>query len=583
MQRHLYISIAVTVIAALAAAQIVFSMVASPNTGFAFNVVPRGQTSVVEPLPGVPLPAGLQAGDELLLRRLTPEARAALVGQVNLKAGLRYTLAVRRGDQILSVPVHTQAMPLLPTQSLNRDSGLALFFALLILALLVVWRGRDFAAWGLGLFAFAIIVHGALQEIPLGGMWVFWLDVFANVVVMPILFIGLYLMAYSLGSRGLSVRLRRIFSGLFGLFYVLLLVADSIFITAVVFWGRSLPHAAEISVALFAAVSLTTFALLLTGYARAGAEQRLRIRWILYSTGVLMLSLVVDVAAAISSNEFTLLILSNIANAVLLLAVAGYTYAVLRQRLVDVRIVLNRTLVYGVITVVVVGVFAGINVLVDHATFGHGASLLLELIVPLGLGVALDSLRKYLDRYLNRLVFRRQYRAETALQNFARTCGFIEDAERLLDATAQQVFEHSRAQSVALYERDTGGYQRVRELGVAQFPAHAGVDDMAFVRLRAGDHEADLHEITSALGPSGYLFAMAVRGEVIGALICGPRPAEHYTNDERALLFHVAQQAGSALHALRTRAQEKFVVALASGAVAASEAPVRARELLTGW
>lgn len=583
MQRHLYISIVVTLIAAVAAAQIVFSMVAFPNTGFAFNVVPQGQTSVIEPLAGVPLAAGLQAGDELLLRRLTPEARAALVGQVSLKAGLTYTLVVRRGDRILSVPVHTQVLPSMPTQDLNNESGLALFFALLILGLLVMWRGRDLAAWGLGLFAFVIIVHGALQRIPLGGMWVFGLDVLANVVVMPILFIGLYLMAYSLGSRGMSARLRRIFSGLFGLFYVLLLVADSIFITAVVFWGRSLSYATEISLALFAAVSLTTFALLLTGYARAGAEQRLRIRWILYSTGVLMLSLIVDVAAEITSDELTQLILASIGNAVLLLAVAGYTYAVLRQRLVDVRIVLNRTLVYGVITAVVVGVFAGINVLVDHATFGHGASLLLELIVPLGLGVALDSLRKYLDRYLNRLVFRRQYRAEKALQNFARTCGFIEDAERLLDATVQQVFEHSRAQSVVLYERDTDGYRRVRELGVAQFPARADLDDMAFVRLRAGDHEADLHELTSALGPSGYVFAMAVRGEVIGALICGPRPAEHYSADERALLFHVAQQAGSALHALRTRAQEKFVVALASGALAASEAPVRARELLTGW
>ncbi|MGH8313013.1 MAG: hypothetical protein ACRER9_06980, partial [Gammaproteobacteria bacterium] len=180
-------------------------------------------------------------------------------------------------------------------------------------------------------------------------------------------------------------------------------------------------------------------------------------------------------------------------------------------------------------------------------------------------------------------VFRRQYHAERALNDFARTCGFIEQPDHLLDLTVQQVFEHSHAESVALYERQVQGYARVRQRGTAEFPQQIGADDLAFVRLRAGDHEADLHEVASALGKDGYVFSMAVRGKLIGALVCGPRPAEQYTADERAPLFHVAQQAGAALHALRSREHEYFVDSVARGALDATSARERARQLVAAW
>jgi len=76
---------------------------------------------------------------------------------------------------------------------------------------------------------------------------------------------------------------------------------------------------------------------------------------------------------------------------------------------------------------------------------------------------------------------------------------------------------------------------------------------------------------------------MSVRGRLIGALVCGPRPAEQYTTDERELLAHVARQVGAAIHALRSLEHEKFVDSVASGRLDAASAREQARRLQNVW
>ncbi|MHB8425794.1 MAG: GAF domain-containing protein [Gammaproteobacteria bacterium] len=583
MTRRLLIAMPLTIIAVAAFIQMTLFY---KNSGLPFNVVTRGSSRYIAQLPGIPLPTGLKVGDELDLQQSTPVVRAALLPNMNLGPGLRYTFMVRRGAQILNVPVTTRELPISGNLHLNIALNDALFFALLILGLLAIWRARNLAAWGLGIFAVVIIVQVGLRNLPLPATWIMGSAILAYGIVFPFLFVGLFLMAYALSAGGLHRRIKWIFTGVFALFYLLFVAINFISILSFVLFNLALiPSGLAFAISIVSLVGLgaISFVLLVLGYARAGAEQRLRIRWILYSTGLMLLVIVITLTAVLSDNPAYQLVTENIGNFLFLLAVIGYTYAVLSQRLVNVRIVLNRTLVYGVITAIVVGVFAAINSVVEHATLGRGASLLLELIVPLALGIVLGSLRKYVDTYINRWLFRRQYRAEKALNDFARTCGFIEQPERLLDLTAQLVFEHSHAQSVALYERESEGYRRVRQLGAAAFPERVEADDLVFVRLRAGDQETDLHEVASVLGRDGYVFPMAVRGRLIGALACGPRPAEQYTVDERQLLLHVSQQAGAALHALRSREHELFVNSVASGDLDGARARERARQLAAVW
>lgn len=582
MNRHVWIAALLTIIAVAAFIELAFFQT---HAGLPFDQTHQQSVGyVIEPTPGIPLPPGLQNGDVLQLQLMTPAARAAMRLPVTIKAGLTYDMVVHRGNRNITVPVTST----IPPQSFNHQFnhlawlGNLMFFAFLALGLLALWRGRSLATWGLALMALNVDVVSAVRGVPVSATVGIGVDILANCVVVPVIAIGLYIMVYALIGEGVNRHIKRLFTLVFMLSVALLVILSLTRTIGIIYFAWSTwPTPLLPMISMF--LGLIPFVMLVLGYTRAGPEQRLRIRWILWSTGILFLALIASVSTQAANTPATQVLCEYAQALLFILATVGYTYAVLRQRLVDVRIVLNRTLVYGVMTAVVVGVFAAINSVVEHATLGSGASLLLELIVPLALGIVLGSLRKYVDGYLNRFLFRRQYRAEKALNDFARTCGFIEQPEHLLNLTARQVFDHSRARGVAVYERDAQAYVRVRQQGDAGFPERVEADDLAFVKLRAGDHEADLHEVASALGADGYVFSMAVRGKVIGALVCGPRPAEQYTADERALLFHVAQQVGAALHALRSREHENFVDSVARGALDAESARERARKLMAAW
>ncbi|HKV97519.1 MAG TPA: GAF domain-containing protein [Gammaproteobacteria bacterium] len=579
MSRRVWFFGILSVVAVAAFIQLTFF---NTHAGLPVGITHRGSAIYVSAPGGIPLAAGLQSGDQLEIKQMSAAARAAFLLPETIKAGLSYDMVVRRGNQSLRVSVISQVPSPAAFNSVNQILAYLLPFAFLVLGLLALWRGRNLAAWGLGLMSLNVVILNGMRSIPVSASIAVFLDVLGNCIVAELLLTGLYLMAYAVVAEGLKPVLKRTFTWIFAISVALLAGLSCIRTLGIVYFAwNGVP--ALILPAISIWLGLIAFLMLVLGYTRAGAEQRLRIRWILASTGMVLLAVVLSYIATQTSNPVSALTLAILNEIAFLLAVAGYGYALLRHRLVDVRIVLNRTLLYGVITAIVVGVFAAINALVERETLGRGASLILELIVPLALGIVLGSLRKYLDTYINRLVFRRQYRAEQALNDFARTCSFIEQPEHLLDLTAQQVFDHSHAESVALYERQAQGYTRVRQHGTAEFPQQVEADDLAFVRLRAGDHEADLHEMRSALGKGGYVFSMAVRGKLIGALVCGPRPAEQYTADERALLFHVAQQAGAALYALRSREHENFVDSVARGALDATSARERARQLVAAW
>jgi GAF domain-containing protein len=143
-----------------------------------------------------------------------------------------------------------------------------------------------------------------------------------------------------------------------------------------------------------------------------------------------------------------------------------------------------------------------------------------------------------------------------ALRRFAKESAFVNRPEALLDLTVEQIALHVGAPWAAMYEYRSDSYRRVRQRGEADLPATVAADDLVLVKLRAHDRDADLHEATSHLGRDGYAFPLRTRDHLLGVLVVGPRPGEHYAAEERELMAHVAQAVGASLFALRARATE---------------------------
>ena len=546
---------------------------------FSVNVV-NSHTAVIMPIPGIPLPKALEPGDRIDLVA-TPRSTRIAIGRFaqfndSLPVGRTYEFAIRRGQANLDVPV--------PNVDTSTGTGAQwsewafLCFVVLLggIALLAAWRGRDRAAAGLALWAIAFVVGVAAGSLPLdGGLG---LSVQLGVDVLYLLArVGFYMMAESMVGSALSHRNRTLWRASF----LLILGAGAavtlggllVFVTTG--WAEFLRSQYGF---VLTASYLVPVALLFANYRHADGAQRLRLRWMLWSSVVLVTSVFLD------NTPLLGFLASQITNTLLLpIAMAGFLYAVLRHRVVDISVVLNRALVYAATTSLVLGLFALLESLIERTTLGHGAGLLLELAVPLGLGAALSTVHRRIEAVVERFFFRRQYRAETALRRFAEECAFITQPENLFDLTVEQIARHAGAPRVALYERTPEAYIRIRQHGEPALPEQVATDDLAFVGLRARNAELDLDDTQSQLGRDGYAFPLMLRGTLLGALVVGQRPDEHYAADERALLFHVAHEVGAALFALRARESQAFVRALAQGILKPEDARAQAIKLETTW
>lgn len=559
----------------LGAAAMLLGLLPDRATMLPFDVKRQGQDYVIVPvMAGVDLPEGMALGDRVRFEALSRETRMALFGQSGLRLGTPVRIAYVHDGAPVERELQVQ---LQPPERRGLLAGLTIFWiygVLLALGLLTLWRGRDLAAYGLSALGLGIVIRNGLQNLQLPLEASFWFGELSRVCIVGIAFPGLFVVAYQMSRDGIGARLRRLSAAGFGL----MVAAELVLLTArdiAQVYGGWLPTpwlsmVPTYSTPLFL---LWPLALLIFGYRKAGMAEKLRIRWLLWSTG--MLAVTVLVAQLLGTDSMAMQLAVSMSQS---LAFVGYLYAVLRTRLVDVAFIVDRALAYTATTTLVIGAFALLENWLQQAAVGNNASLLLQGGSTLLLALVLRRVHGAVEHWVDRLFFRRQHHATGVLRQLARDCAHVERREALLDLVVTEVERQLAVPGVAIYARDGEGYRRIAARG-RELPARVDADDRAFVALRSDREQAVLAGLDSALG-GGIAVALPGPGGLAGALVCEARAVEQFSPDERDVLVVLGRELGSALQALRNRQTERLLADLAQGRLPAQQAIERARQLL---
>jgi hypothetical protein len=234
----------------------------------------------------------------------------------------------------------------------RRSRNDALF---LLCALLTLWRGQTAAAWGLSVFSLATLLNNGLYVIPAQPIASFWIVQARYAVDALPLFPAVYVTAEALAYSGLSSRLRIVMR------LSLAVIALSIFgawvaadVGLVYFGVPPSPSLEAVADSLFPTLLVFPMLALVLGYRHSTHESRLRIRWVIASTALLMLATVVPLVVSQAGHPDLYRVVDVTQGFVML----GYAYAVLRTRLIDVSFVVNRALVFAFITAMLFGAFS---------------------------------------------------------------------------------------------------------------------------------------------------------------------------------------------------------------------------------
>ncbi len=293
------------------------------------------------------------------------------------------------------------------------------------------------------------------------------------------------------------------------------------------------------------ALFLPGIAVLLMRYATSPKNQQSRLRWIVASFAVAFLPLIIaDAVMAVTNIEPPIWVL-NTTQAWMIFAPVALAYTIFKHRLFDVRLVVSRALVYGLLTSVTVAILA-------LADWGFGRwlaesrfQLVAEVLLALCIGILLTTAHKRIEHALNSVIFRKQEIALAAVRRFTHEIDLITEPQHLLAQIYETIRQRIECDYVAIYTAD--GNTLVRSsFGNDQLPSLLSVDDLAVLRLRrwSEEFECDIpaHPLQGAL-----LLPMTARAQLAGFIACGPkRDRTHYLPNEASVLETLAHQAGAA-------------------------------------
>jgi len=187
------------------------------------------------------------------------------------------------------------------------------------------------------------------------------------------------------------------------------------------------------------------------------------------------------------------------------------TIAVMRYRLYDIDIIINRTLVYGALTAIVIAIYGLIVGLVGAILHAQG-NLLITLLATGLIAVLFQPLREQLQHTVNRLFYGERDNPIEALSLLGKQMEVALPSDQVLPALVRTIAQTLKLPYVGITQK--------------------GQPDISFGRQTE----------------NSVSFPFTFQGETTGVLHASPRsPGESFSSAETNLLQNLARQAGAAV------------------------------------
>lgn len=311
---------------------------------------------------------------------------------------------------------------------------------------------------------------------------------------------------------------------------------------------------------------LLGLAAIVRSYAISSPEDRQRVKWVVFG---LIVGFGLGYAVLFFYPNPTVAVGNLIFSASVLFPVA-LAYAIVRHRVIDVNFIVSRTLVYGSITALIVGLFGVIDWFFSSYLSLSKAGTAADIVVAIGIGIWFRALHGRVDAIVDAIFFRRRHEAETRLRRLSKALPHASSIDAVVDALVDRAADALDLSSAAIFFREgTSRFVRARAIGWGEEGAAAlSADDVLVLQLSAEQQPLVLSHVDydRKVMPRGtaqpaLAVPISVRNELRAVVLYGPhRRGDDLDPDEIAVLTLLAVSASAALdHAEAVRTREESV------------------------
>jgi signal transduction histidine kinase len=259
----------------------------------------------------------------------------------------------------------------------------------------------------------------------------------------------------------------------------------------------------------------------------SNAVQQRQTKWVVYGLsiglgGILVLEVVVTFFPSLVQGPFIDLILGTAYYLVLFCIPLSIGVAILRSRLFDIDLLINRTLVYGILTVIVVGLYVLVVGFLG-TLIGTSANLVISLVATGLVAVLFQPLRTWVQRRVNRLLYGQRDEPYSVITQLSQRLESTLAPDAVLSTIVETVAQALKVPYVAILLKQEDTFRLAASAGTL-----------------VGDP---------------LVLPLVYQTEMIGHMQLSPRtPGEAFTPADRRLLDELARQAGLSAHAVQLTA-----------------------------
>jgi sigma-B regulation protein RsbU (phosphoserine phosphatase) len=309
-------------------------------------------------------------------------------------------------------------------------------------------------------------------------------------------------------------------------------------------------------------------------------EERKRLQVVLWGTliGILSFAYIFAYIALYRGTGITLILYPWRGIPILFVTAIplSFGYAVVRYRLMNIEIVVKRSLIYAIITATVAGIYLGIvfgigSVLRDVIGQNNPVLIIAGIVF---IAIVFDPLKQRIQNFVDRRFYRERYDYQKALVEFSQTLPTLMNLDEIMESVTASILNRMHVKGVALclYDETGSNCTTVLQRGISGRKLDFPKTERSLVELLEHtrspqvlynlryDRELNLSdEDKERIIEAGIVLAvpMFTRDRLIGILHLAPKESEKpYSEEDIDLLQTVANQAAIAIENARLHKAE---------------------------